>query len=51
MTKIETSESEMITIVIAALAFPALRRYVNPLLEGLRDVSEHSSRMRSERSA
>jgi hypothetical protein len=43
------SESSMIAIVIFILAFPALRKYVYPLLEGLRDVREASLRSRQAR--
>jgi len=38
----------MIAIVVFILAFPALRKYVYPVLEGLRDVREASSRSRRE---
>ncbi len=38
----------MITIVVFALAFPFLRKYLYPILEGLRDIREVSLRIRRE---
>jgi hypothetical protein len=45
---IGSTEINMIAIVVFILAFPALRKYVYPVLEGLRDVREASSRSRRE---
>jgi hypothetical protein len=39
----------MITIFVFTLAFPVLRKYVQPLLEDLRDSPDPSPRSRRDR--